>query len=237
MDWYKLFQIAIPSISAGGTAVLGCYLYYFKKKFETYGDIAARLEQIDKLEEIEKRLVSAKFDVQMERIDEILKLEKAKSEGSSSVEFEYHQRKEDLDGIYSFCISIADTAKLIVLNLLNNNPKINNLTQNIPQEIADNEHVRQELLRINLKYEIYFEDYTGPEEFSKKFQFWRAKALKAINLNDKTIIKAAINQGAEPCNAIHSFKMDKEVILDELEEASVELFNSFSQVAKKIKNK
>ena len=233
MDWYKLFQIAIPSISAGGTAVLGCYLYYFKKKFATYGDIAARLEQIDKLEEIEKRLVSAKFDVQMERIDEILKLEKAKSEGSSSVEFEYHQRKEDLDGIYSFCISIADATLLIRKVLLNNEPTIENLTQNIPQEIANNEQNRQELIRINLKYEIYFEDYSGVEEFSKKFECWRTKATKAIDSNST----AYINLGTDPFKAINNFEMNKTVIINELNKATIELCKSFSQLAKRIKNK
>lgn len=74
MDWYKILEIATPSIVTGGTIVFGAYFGYFRKKFATYGYIEAKFEKIPKLSEIERSIANAK----------------------NSSEFEYHIQKEKL---------------------------------------------------------------------------------------------------------------------------------------------
>ncbi len=197
IDWYKIFELIVPSVVTGGTIVIGAYLGYFRKKFATYGDIDAKLEKLDKLEEIEKRLEAAKFEVQIERMDEILKIEKAKAIGKGSVDFEYTKRTNDSARLLKFSLKILDVTKAVadyrlVLTknaislygeLDNVNTKLERININVISRFEADNIMSNFLLveQVRIEYGLYFKGYN-----STKFDECYVEWLQQISLLGKS---------------------------------------------------
>ena len=260
MDLYKIFEVAAPSITTGGFIVVGAYFGYFKKKFATYGDIDAKLEKLDKLEKIERRLESAKFNVQIERMEEILSIEKKKSKNNRSIEFEYHRRKEDLDKIIDFGLKISESRILIndfcgktfdqIIRLNDKCLKepdgynIRNLIDYYPPHTS--KEIESLISEISLRYNVYFKDYDVDLEFSSKYLDWHINSLQLMRFNGRFIksVETAFRGNdssekikADIMEAISKRNHEISNFVERLDDSERELLTSFINIAREIKNK
>ncbi|NQZ91831.1 MAG: hypothetical protein HRT97_05735 [Moritella sp.] len=191
MDSYKLFEIAAPSIITGGIIVIGAYFGYFKKKFETYGDINGKLQELDKLVTIDTAIQNIKIDIDMARQNDILTLERIRAIGKGGVEFEYQKRAKDSERLLEFSLRISEitercfsryadmTSKAVDLSSVFSDGKPNLEYQNIMNHLGMGEMMK-DLLSIEqtkMQFGLYFNNYTC-NKFNDSYETWQKNALK-----------------------------------------------------------
>lgn len=111
--------IDFPNMIGGGLfGGIVIYAGYYKKKFAEYGKVDAQLQNLDKLTAIESDLadVKAKSDISA-RYDQralLAEIEKVVAQSKNSNEFTYWRRKDDLDKLERFVLTLEGATQCAI---------------------------------------------------------------------------------------------------------------------------
>ena len=193
--------------------------FYFKKKFATVGEIVAKHDYKEHLEEIERSISKGKEDGEITtkhfRKELLADIKKYESDASNNSEFEYHKRKEDSERLerfnlllfsafdydekhYENCVLPFDDLHSEIHKLLKINKKeitginiIDLITKYYPSK---NRQRNFKLYEAKVIYDLYLKEYQN-SKFNDFFYSWYIKSIKFNKTNQydsELIIKEII---------------------------------------------
>jgi hypothetical protein len=215
--------------------ILIAYLGFFKSKFKTYGELEAKLQQLDKLEEIEKSLNNIK----------------------NNSEFDYWKRKSDLERLERFAFITLDVKKVITKAYEDLFSKLMNIKRDIISSekssnfkylfdkyaLHDDAFENRIRTEAQIMYSIYYSRYES-DEFHAAFHDW-SEAVYNIEENFHEYLLAIQDVAAQEKNkketlesisqAARKYLTKRKSLRRDFYTANDALHNSFELISKAIR--
>lgn len=259
MDTFLSF-LASKEIISACLFVLTIFSGYFAYKFKTYGDIDAKLEKLDKLDMIEKRLTGAKIEGQLAKIDKLEDIAKAQANGKTSVEFDYQKRKDDSDRLVEFGEDILNSFEMNreINSQLNTKLGLNGRTENkafvlqsdyftvsvindLEKSLKSDDYYKLMSL-VKVKYMVYFSKYD--DDFNEVFDNWQ-NAMNTLNMRRTKLITRMMRRHlhggdcpsthVEITNLVSKYMTDTIITDEDLPKMNSQLIDAFENLNKKIR--